>query len=79
MKIWGLMSIWTGEVKLKSGDILNLCLVKKGDLMSFKKKKDAVDYRNSKCAWALKPMKIHFEVTYWNSEEVFYHFIDNLK
>jgi hypothetical protein len=73
-KVWGLMSVHTGEV-LKNGmgtsPILEL---RQGDLIYFLTKKSCTDYRNKKLTWALIPVKIVFDNSKYMGKQKFYSF-----
>lgn len=72
---FALMVIHTGEVKLKNSESCFINNVKKGDLLTFKTKKEALIFITEKLFWALKVVKVKEINNKWHNQETFYQFI----
>ena len=72
--MFALMTIHTGELKLKNNESAYINNIEDGDLLTFKTKKEAIIYINSRLAWALKPIKIINKKGTWKGQKVNYRF-----
>lgn len=71
---YALMVVHTGEVKMRNQYFNHINKVKKGDLLTFKRKKDALDYINNHLSWALMPVKVLERNNRWEGEDISYSF-----
>lgn len=74
MKKYALMIVHTGMVKTRDGKSNYIIDVKLGDLMVFKRKKDAQKYIDDACAWALIPIAVYQQENHWKGRNTHYRF-----
>lgn len=60
---WALISVRSGDLKEVGNCLTPIYQVKPSNLLTFNKRKEAKEFIEKKCAWALRPIKVSFDGT----------------
>jgi hypothetical protein len=72
--MYTLLSVHTGKVKTNSNQLLYIDEVKNNDLLTFKTKKQAINFVRLKLCWALVPIKATHQQQKVHGKTQYYQF-----
>lgn len=71
---WALICIHDGNFRTTTKSS-PLDLVGKGELLTFRTKKEAVSFIKSNFSWALTPIKVYYSPSRWLNGDNYYHIV----